>query len=89
MDARSEHLTHIFDPVTEIGWRDTPKGMAYWAGTGPPGTTCRFCAFFEANKRGTRGYCGKYTELMPQVKKAVKFERDTKSCHYYELKETR
>ncbi len=87
MEARSEYLTRIFDPVTETGRRDTPKGMAHWAGTGPPGTTCRFCARFEANKRGHRGYCTKYRELMPKVKRLVKFDRDTPSCRYYEYKQ--
>jgi hypothetical protein len=81
-------LTHIFDPVVEIGWQSTPRGMAHWAGTGPPGATCQFCTHFQADKRGRHGYCQKYRELMcGRVKKPVKFARDTKACHYYGYKQ--
>ena len=24
----------------------TPSGMAYWSGTGPPGTVCEQCSFY-------------------------------------------
>jgi hypothetical protein len=34
--------------------RNTPPGMAYWAGTGPHGQTCKSCAHFGEIPSETR-----------------------------------
>jgi hypothetical protein len=86
METRSIGLTAMFDPVTEGRWRNTPAGMAHWAGTGPPDTTCRSCIHFQADARGPRGFCERYRELMPHVKSKKKFDRHTQACRYYEPK---
>ncbi len=44
------HLTSIFDPEVERGRRETPPGMAHWAGSGPPETKCVDCRHLDLAK---------------------------------------
>lgn len=86
-------LTVVDKTLNDLQVR-TPSGMAYWAGTGPIGTTCRECAFYQFNgyksKRGgisggvlKLGVCNKYTLMMQSNGSKIPFE--TPSCKYFEL----
>jgi hypothetical protein len=77
-------LTKIFDDVSEDGMEHTPKGMAHWAGSGPPGALCRNCEHFEKGKSGM-GRCLKYQRMTGLRGKA--FTRDCPACKYYEQKQ--
>ena len=48
-DLTPEQQTRIFDSRTEVGIRTTPPGMAFWAGSGPAGKTCRECIHWQAD----------------------------------------
>jgi hypothetical protein len=72
-----DHLTNPF-PELEAQRRRTVPGMAYWAGSGPAGTTCRECVFWtgcgqekgyyasKGMKRGTLKprKCERYRQMM-------------------------
>jgi hypothetical protein len=58
--------------------RNTPSGMAYWAGSGPEGKTCRECRNLGKAQYSTSGMlkatkCDKYTEL----------SYDSRACKYF------
>lgn len=84
----------VIDKTLEDMQSATPSGMAYWAGTGPPQTTCRECAFYQfngykSNRGNYRGgslkmeICNKYLAMMGTNGSKVPFE--TPSCKYFEL----
>ncbi len=86
-------LTVIDKSIDEMQAK-TPPGMAYWAGTGPTGTTCRECHFYQFNgyksKRGgitggtlKLGICNKYLSMMKLNGPKVPFE--TPSCKSFVL----
>lgn len=69
----------------------TYPGMAHWGGSGPTGTRCKDCWFFDAEKPQTdlrmgvaviRGHCRKFQELMNQTR-ALKFPAWAPSCRYF------
>ena len=74
-------LTTMFDEVSERGLLETPKGMAYWAGTGPASMKCRDCVFFSKAKTAKKGLCGKYADMMR--KKAPDFDSHARACKYF------
>ncbi len=76
-------FTTLFDEVSERGFRESPPGMAHWAGTGPLGRKCRHCAFFSG-KAGKKGACGKFTQIMH--KKGPKFAGYIASCKYFAVR---
>lgn len=87
-------LTSV-DPELDQIREKTPSGMAFWAGTGPQGRTCRECAHYgfigyKSNrgfKGGTlkNGSCLRYAEMTRQS--GGKFPFDTPSCKYFEENE--
>lgn len=62
----------------------TVAGMAHWAGTGPPGTTCATCAFYF-------GWCRKFREMMKTggQRTQLKIPDNIPSCKYYEKRTTK
>ncbi len=59
--------TELFDPISERGHRDTPKGMAHWAGTGPKGETCRTCRRFRTDGYFAASNSQKANQLKPGI----------------------
>lgn len=91
-DGLSLHLTQ---PNPDLGKliAATPSGMAFWSGTGPAGTTCRECIFFDHQKsyyakKGINGgglkpaRCKKYKMLSQTNGGNVPHE--TRACKYFE-----
>ncbi len=79
-------FTALFDEVSERGYRDTPKGMAFWTGTGPVGEKCKDCAHFSG-KAGKSGVCAKTVRALVAQKsraKAQKFPGSVAACKYFE-----
>ncbi len=74
-------FTTLFDEVSERGFRETPRGMAHWAGTGPLLKKCRDCAFFP-EKKPNKGACDKYAQMMR--KKGPTFNGYVAACKYFE-----
>jgi len=62
----------------------THRGMAYWAGTGPGGTTCGECSHFKLKRGLPEGYC---MLRLPGAKKARTdadaFPAATASCRHF------
>jgi len=91
---RDERLTKPDLKLAEQ-MRNTPHGMAHWAGTGPEGRTCRECAFFEHGKRyysATAGFkggelmparCGKYRAMM-NGRQGGAIPNITPACRHFE-----
>lgn len=84
-------------PLTELDQqfqamvKETPSGMAYWAGTGPSGRTCRECEKFKADGYNAASLlktakCAKYTEL--SLREGMKIPHDSKACKYFEASES-
>lgn len=93
-ESISRHLTSMFDQTAEDGVRETPPGMAHWAGTGPSGKSCRECGHWKtrgryasAANRHAAGElkpspCGKYESLMQQ--KGPPIEHWRRACRHFE-----
>lgn len=87
-DIMSLHLT---EPNKELGEkrRKTPPGMAFWAGTGPAGKTCRECKFWENQGWLTScgllkdAHCEKYTRMM-NGNVGGRIPHFTVACKYFE-----
>lgn len=84
-------LTTIDKDLDDLRAR-TPTGMAHWAGTGPPGITCRECSSYEfvgykTNRGDFRGgmlkdgVCKKYADMTRS--KGYKIPFGTPSCKYF------
>lgn len=72
------------DYMTKIagvpGKRDVKSGMAYFAHTGPPGSTCGKCAFY-----GTKEFerkCTKYREMVHDW--GANLKKTQAACKYFE-----
>ncbi len=90
-----QHMTSIYDDISEKGIRETPPGMAHWTGTGPKGKVCRECvhyvsdARYSANSPGHAknqlkpGWCKKTKELQGGMKGPV-FPTESKACRHFE-----
>ena len=66
-------------------YEQSVPGMAYFSGTGPPGTTCDNCVFFKIETEShSRGSCLKYVEFTGKI--GPKFYRYKSSCKYFENK---
>ena len=77
-------LTALFDEVSERGFRDTPRGMAHWAGTGPAGMKCLSCVSFS-KRSGVKGTCAIYAKYAKSARrKAVVFDGTARSCQHFE-----
>jgi len=86
-------LTKAFGEVDALAAR-TPPGMAFWAGTGPKGRTCRECLHYSVegrygtpggdHARGelTLGRCAKYSRT--KRLDGPKFRHSTPVCKYFE-----
>lgn len=87
----------VVDPQFEKARRATFVGMAGWATTGPPNTTCRLCQHWHGCGRETGRYashglrggllkprpCGKYQQLM-NGKVGPGVPHDTAACRFFE-----
>ena len=80
------HLTSIFDPEVERGRRETPPGMAHWAGSGPVGAKCTDCRHLDLAKDSKieKARCLKYALLMRRLGK--KFSKRTAACKYFDAR---
>lgn len=86
----------VLDPELESKVARTPRGMAFWSGTGPVHTTCRECVSFtfegyksnRGNKGGMlkNGRCRKYESLMQA--EGPTFPFDIGSCKHFESNPT-
>ena len=76
-------LTDLFDEESERGFRETPRGMAHWAGSGPALRTCRDCVYFSTKAR-KKGRCGKFAQMMK--KNGPKFGGYMPACKYFEAR---
>lgn len=68
--------------------RQTPPGMAHWAGTGPSGKTCETCKHFgtlyaENSPRAQTNRCKLYQKLMCG-KIGGRISENTPACKYFE-----
>lgn len=91
---KQEHLT-VLDVAFENRVAKTPPGMAFWAGTGPTGKTCRECSHYGFNgytssksaNGGTlkNGPCERYVS---QMGRAYRVPFDTASCKFFEQNPT-
>lgn len=71
--------------------RNTPSGMAHWAGTGPKGRTCRECLYFggppgskpEYNTHGLlkKAKCLQYTTLSHRDGRPI--PHDSAACKFF------
>lgn len=87
---KQDHLT-VLDIEFENRVARTQVGMAFWAGTGPQGKTCRECKSYGFNgytssksvNGGTlkNGPCERYVS---QMGKSYRVPYDTPSCKYFE-----
>ncbi len=77
------HLASIFEPEVERAWRETPSGMAHWAGSGPVGTKCMDCQHLDLAKdsKTEKARCRKYATLMRRPGK--KFSKRAAACKYF------
>jgi hypothetical protein len=67
--------------------KNTWAGMAHFAGTGPPGKTCRECehwahAGYNANGTIMRAACEKFQKMMPAAKQQP-FPHYLRACKYF------
>ena len=86
----------VLDPDLESKVARTPRGMAFWAGTGPDGKTCRECKFFTfegyKSNRGHKGgllkngKCQKFSALAQIDGPPISFELS--SCKHFEQNPT-
>jgi hypothetical protein len=93
----SPHLTPGYaDPELVRQMNKTAPGMAFWASTGPFGTSCKECAFYgfthpirdsAGNTITTvshRHSCSKFYQMANKVGPTV--PPQTESCKYFEHK---
>jgi hypothetical protein len=96
-----EHLTVPDNPVQAQREKQTPDGMAFWAGTGPQGMACRRCGFWNGGYyERSRPFaevrwlsparCQKYIQMMEALRPDAPAPRhrvpwDTPSCKYFQL----
>ena len=85
----------VLDKDFQAKVNKTPMGMAFWAGTGPKGKTCRECTsfmfptYYSGGKNGETlkpSTCRKFGELSKREGRAI--PHDTESCKYFEQNET-
>ena len=74
-------ITYLFepDPAFKRLVEATPSGMAYWSGTGPPGTVCGQCSFYGYMHHPNS--CYRYYELRAEHGAALPAE--TPSCQHF------
>ena len=73
--------------------RHTARGMAHFAGSGPPGKHCYDCQLFRMKVRKSgKGFCAKYVEMMSanlltaSNKKPPQFASHMRACkHFMEI----
>jgi hypothetical protein len=87
-----DHLT-IANPQLQPLVDATPPGMMHWSGTGPHGTTCEGCKFFQPRKdRETKeisGRCREYRRIMRGrhgSAPVMEFPPETASCRHFIVK---
>jgi hypothetical protein len=66
------------DPALRRLIEATPSGMAYWSGTGPPGTVCGRCCFYGMQHPNS---C--YRVYMRALQHGAAFPAETPSCKYF------
>lgn len=81
-------LKHVDQNLTQDHWgrlaSGTVPGMAYFAGTGPLGTTCGGCRHCVLPEKSRTPYCGAAAKMAG--KQTVGIRRKTASCKYFEPK---
>ncbi len=79
-------ISEIARSAVERGRRDTPPGMAHWAGSGPVGTTCMDCQHLDLAKdsKAEKAQCRKYKKLAHRPGK--KFPKRSAACRYFEAR---
>ena len=68
------------DPALKRLVESTPSGMAYWSGTGPPGTVCEQCCFYGYH-RNYPNSCYRYYEGWSEHGAA--FPAESPSCKHF------
>ena len=88
MTGGSPYLTRPTEALEKMADKTVP-GMAHWAGSGPPGTTCGKCKFYgtvaDHLERMKLKRCKKYLQLTGKVGSDVIPGR-TPSCRHFEAK---
>jgi hypothetical protein len=69
------------DPALKRLIEATPSGMAYWSGTGPPGTVCEQCSFYGYGTQH-RNSCYRYYEA--KMEHGAAFPAETPSCKHFQ-----
>ena len=80
------HLTQMFDPEVEHGYRNTLPGMAFWAGSGPIGLTCVDCEHLDLPKdsKKEKALCREFKRLARV--QGRKFSKHSAACKYFEAR---
>jgi hypothetical protein len=68
------------------GALQTYRGMASFAGGGPPGHSCGQCAYWLGKPTSKAATCVKHTRLM-SGREGPKIPADAKACKYFASKE--
>ena len=74
-----DHMTRVDGYPSS---KQARSGMAYFSDTGPFGTHCGKCLFFQPH--GRAGHCNKYTDMMHQ--RGAQIPKRTPSCKYFVAK---
>lgn len=90
-EAISDHLTH--SPI-DAAARSSFPGMAHFAGTGPRGSTCRECIFWNHGPHDYRAKNGKYRGLIEPatckkfrqvtLQEGSKIPDEASACKYFD-----
>jgi len=77
--TNSSHLTVGHDPITAWQINLSCPGMAHFAATGPFGSCCKDCAFWETLKKRRR--CAKFAQLTGKLGPPIR--GDIESCRHF------
>ena len=81
----SGKLTKFDDPELQRRVYTTVPGMAHFAFTGPPGTTCGGCAHWQSVPiNAVSKCCLKYRAMTPKVKAVQHIPKNQPSCMFFE-----
>lgn len=88
---------HLTQPDRELGEKitATPDGMAFWAGSGPAGKTCRQCSHWDGGDRNqdsgelNDARCNQYARMMRAallIENVPHYDipRQTAACKYFQ-----
>ncbi len=96
-DASFISQDHLTQPDAELGERirATPDGMAFWAGSGPAGKTCRECSHWSGGSRSAEtgdlndARCDQYARMTRAallIENAPRYDipHATAACKYFD-----